>query len=426
MTISQILSIANIAIGALFMLCYSYQVVYIIVSFFKKSKVYPESEVKHRFAFVVSARNEENVIGQLCDCIRLQDYPRELIDIHVVADNCTDSTAKVAEAHGAIVYERFNEKLIGKGYAMTELFAHIKSTVGYDAYDGYIVVDADNILEPDYVKEMNNCFSDGNRLIIGYRNSKNYGDNWISAGYALWFMRESRQLNSVRGNLGVSCEIKGTGFLVHKDIIKRQDGWAQHLLIEDVQFTVDNVLMGEKVAYCDKAILYDEQPKSFKVSWRQRRRWCRGYIQILKRYSGKLLKAFFTGKGFSNYDMMMAMSPAFFISLAAVIINAAAIVGILIFETAAFGDAMLSVALMMLGSYLLFAIPVALFTVISEWKRIHASTFKKIMSVITFPIFMATYIPIAAASLFGKVEWKPIKHNPVGDDSEVKMPDNKG
>ena len=416
MRITEILNITNISIGALFMLCYAYQVFYIIVSFFKKAKTFPESEKKHRFAFVVSARNEENVIGQLCDCVRDQDYPAELVDVFVVADNCTDATARVAEEHGAIVYVRNNTELIGKGYAMGELFEHIRSTVGFDAYDGYIVVDADNILERDYVKEMNKCFSAGNRLIVGYRNSKNYGDNWISSGYAIWFLRESRYLNAVRSNLGVTSEIKGTGFLVHKDIIKRQDGWIHDLLIEDVQFTIENVLLGERVEYCDTAILYDEQPTSFKTSWWQRKRWCRGYLQILRRYTKKLIGAFLSGKGFSNYDMLMAMSPAFFISMGAAVINIVALAAILIFETAAFGSAVLSTLLMLASSYLLFAIPVALFTVISEWKRIHTTTAKKLWSVVTFPVFMATYIPIAAASLFGKVEWKPIKHNPVEEE----------
>lgn len=415
---TEVISIINIVIGALFMLCYSYQVFYIIVSFFKRAKTFPDTDVYHRFAFVISARNEENVIGQLCDCINSQDYPEGLIDIYIVADNCTDGTAEVARTHGAHVYERFNDSLIGKGYAMTELFDHIKSTVGFDAYDGYIVVDADNILENNYVCEMNKCFSAGNRLIIGYRNSKNYGDNWISAGYALWFMRESRYLNAVRSNLGVTSEIKGTGFLVHRDIIKRQGGWIHQLMIEDVQFTVENVLLGERAEYCDTAILYDEQPTDFMTSWWQRKRWCRGYLQILRRYTFKLLGAFFKGRGFSNYDMLMAMSPAFFISVAATVINIVCLVLVLILEPAAFGSAILSVALMLLGSYLLFAIPVGLFTVISEWKRIRTTTFKKIWSVFTFPIFMATYIPIAAASLFGKVEWKPIKHNPVEKENK--------
>lgn len=421
--VTQILNILNIVIGALFMLCYAYQVVFIVISLIKKPRSYKETENLHKYAFLISARNEENVIDQLCDCIRAQDYPEELIDIYVVADNCTDDTNGVARDHGAIVYERFNKQFVGKGYALSALLDHINDTVGYDAYDGYFVVDADNILEPDYVREMNKCFDEGERLVIGYRNSKNYGDNWISSGYSLWFLRESRQLNGVRSVLRTSSEIKGTGFLIHKDIIKRQGGWIHHLLIEDVQFTIENVLQGEKVAYCDTAILYDEQPTDFMTSWWQRKRWCRGYLQILKRYTFKLIGAFFKGKGFSNYDMLMAMSPAFFISVAAVAVNILGLILTLILDPHAFFGSLLSSVVLGVGSYLLFAL-VALITVLTENKRIHATTWQKISSVLTFPIFMATYIPIAAASLFSGTDWKPVKHNRVDSDSKVSVPEH--
>ncbi len=412
--IGQILSILNIIFGSLFMICYAYQVVFLVISLFKKVKKYPETERLHKYAFVISARNEEGVIGQLCDSIKAQEYPEELVDIYVVADNCDDDTAVLARKHGAIVYERSNRELVGKGYALSELFEHIGKSVGFDAYDGYIIVDADNILNKKYVYEMNKCFDTGARLITSYRNSKNYGDNWISSGYSLWFLRESRQLNAVRTNLGTTCEIHGTGFLISKDIIKKQGGWIHHLMIEDVQFTVENVLRGEKAVYCHDAVLYDEQPTSFVASWWQRKRWCRGYLQILRRYGARLIGAFLRGRGFSNFDMIMSMCPAFFITVAAAVVNIAAMIMILIFDINAFLPAIMSSVVMGAASYFIFAL-IGFIAVATEWKRIHTSTFKKIWSAITFPIFMATYIPIAAASLFSGTDWKPIEHHPVGD-----------
>ncbi len=416
--ISQILNILNIVFGAIFMLCYSYQLVFIIISLIKKPKKYPETEKMHRYAFIISARNEESVISQLCDSIKHQNYPEELIGIYVVADNCTDRTAEIAREHGAIVYERFNEELRGKGYALSELFGYIKDTVGFELYDGYIIVDADNILDKSYVREMNKCFSTGARLITSYRNSKNYGDNWISSGYSLWFLRETTQLNAVRTGFGTNCEIHGTGFLVSKEIIKRQGGWIHHMMIEDVQFTIENVLLGERAVHCNDAIFYDEQPTSFKTSWYQRKRWCRGYLQILRCYGLKLAGAFLRGKGFSNFDMIMSMCPAFFISVIAVSVNILAIILNLIFEFENFLPALMSSLLIGSGSYLLF-LAVGLITISTEWNKIHTSSAKKIWSAITFPIFMATYVPIVAASMFSGTDWKPIEHHPVSEDSEL-------
>ncbi len=75
----------------------------------------------HRFAVLVAARNEEAVIGQLIESIQMQDYPSELVDVYVVADNCDDSTASVAREKGAFVYERFNKVHVGKGYAFSHM-----------------------------------------------------------------------------------------------------------------------------------------------------------------------------------------------------------------------------------------------------------------------------------------------------------------
>ena len=430
----EIIGIINWIIAIFFTVCYSYQMFYIAVSLAEKApflrwmfkkrhqKLTPTEIKKTRYGILIAARNEEKVIGQLIDSIKAQDYPAELIDIFVMADNCTDSTKATAEAAGAIVYERFNKELVGKGYALNLLLKNIARDFP-EKHDAFLVFDADNILEPNYITEMNKTYSAGYEVATSYRNSKNYGDNWISSGYSLWFLRESRQLNGVRSVLRTSSEIKGTGFLIHKDIIKRQGGWIHHLLIEDVQFTIENVLQGEKVAYCDTAILYDEQPTDFMTSWWQRKRWCRGYLQILKRYTFKLIGAFFKGKGFSNYDMLMAMSPAFFISVAAVAVNILGLILTLILDPHAFFGSLLSSVVLGAGSYLLFAL-VALITVLTENKRIHATTWQKISSVLTFPIFMATYIPIAAASLFSGTDWKPIKHNRVDSDSKVSVPEH--
>ena len=93
---------------------------------------------------MISARNEEKVIGHLLQSIKACDYPSELVDIYVIADNCTDATAKIAADNGAIVYHRFNQKLIGKGYALNELYSHIVDLRGAEYYDGFFVFDADN------------------------------------------------------------------------------------------------------------------------------------------------------------------------------------------------------------------------------------------------------------------------------------------
>ena len=413
----MLINVINYAIAVIFCVCYAYQFVYLAVPFIKRSKRSGET-VLHRYAVLISARNEEAVIGNLLESISAQRYPKDLITVFVCADNCTDRTAEIAAEAGAIVFERFNTRKIGKGYALDYLLRCIARNYDGGEFDGYFVFDADNVLEPDYIYEMNRTFCEGYNIVTGYRNSKNYGDNWISAGYSLWFLRESQYLNRSRYLLGTSAAVSGTGFMFSRSILERTGGWKYYLLTEDIEFTIDSVIAGEKIGYCENAVLYDEQPIDFKQSVRQRLRWARGYIQVFCGYGAGLIRGIFSKKFFSCYDMTMAILPAMFLSLASVIVNAATVV-------LNFGDPEVwtgvlgSLAQSALNVYLTFIL-IGGVTLITEWRKIHVKAHKKVLYLFTFPLFMLTYIPISVAALFVNVEWKPITHRRCANLREIK------
>lgn len=413
-----ILTMINWFISIFFFLCYTYQIFYIVVALIKKPKKF-ETQKLNKYAVLISARNEENVIVHLIDSIKAQDYPSDLIDIHIIADNCTDRTATVSKNAGAIVYERFNKEKVGKGYALDFLFEQIFSIYGKEYYDGYFIFDADNLLEPDYITEMNKVFSSGYKIVTSYRNSKNYEKNWISAGYALWFLREARHLNNPRMILGTSAAVSGTGFMFHRDIINATNGWKYFLLTEDIEFTISNVLKGEKVGYCHTAMLYDEQPETFRQSWTQRLRWAKGYFQVFHKFGVKLLRGVCTKKFFSCYDMTMTIMPALFLTIICFIVNAVMISVAAVTKDPSLPQLLYSLWEMVRNAYgMLFF--VGLVTGITEWKNIKCSAPKKILYFFTFPIFMFTYIPISLTALFKKVEWKPIKHTVSVSINEMK------
>ena len=396
----------NAVIMALFFVCYSYQFFYVAVALLKRKKFTCRNE-NHRIAVLIAARNEENVIGQLLDSIHAQkNYPMDHVDIYVGADNCTDDTARVARERGAIVFERHDTVHVGKGYVLNEMLKRIKRP-GRKHYDAYLVLDADNILDPNFISEIEKVYSSGFEIVTCYRNSKNYGDNWISAGYALWFLRESRYLNHARFLLGTSCAVSGTGFLFSRRVLEETGPWPFHLLTEDIQFSVDQVTRGRKIAFCPDAVLYDEQPTTFRQSWNQRLRWSKGYLQVFRGYGAKLLRGA-AGGSFSCYDMAAAIMPAFVLSATAIVCNVtAAILGAVHGEDLTI--ALWSVGQMLLNMYLTLFVLGAI-TTVTEWKRIHTKAVKKVLYAFTFPLFMFTYIPISFAALFSKGEWKPIEH----------------
>ena len=128
-----------------------------------------------RYAVLIAARNESAVIAQLLESIRQQDYPQDLLDIYVVADNCTDGTASIAREHGARCLSGRTRCRWARATPWAFLLEHIREEYPQERYDGYFVFDADNLLDPHYVTEMNKVFSNGNRAVTGYRNTKNLG-----------------------------------------------------------------------------------------------------------------------------------------------------------------------------------------------------------------------------------------------------------
>lgn len=405
----------NFIIMCLFFACYVYQFVYIPIAWLPRKKETLHAPM-HRFAVLIAARNEEAVIGKLIDSIKAQSYPGRLVKIFVAADNCTDATAEAARSHGAEVYERYDMTRRGKGYALDFLLREIKLR-GHGRFDGYIVLDADNVLDRDFILHMNETFSAGHDIVTCYRSSKNYGDNWISAGYALWFLRESRYLNSARARLGSSCGVSGTGFLFSQAVLDAQGGgWPFHLLTEDIEFTIDNVTRGMKVGYCPDAIAYDEQPISFRQSWAQRLRWSRGYLQVFKKYGRALISGIFSGS-FSCYDMAMSIMPAAVLTGLSIVVNlGAALVNVLYYHE--WGVLGVSALQTLVNLYLTLFI-IGAITTATEWKSIHCEPAKKIFYVFTFPLFMLSYVPIVIHSLFVTPEWTHIDHTRTLDVQQI-------
>lgn len=400
----------NTVVFILFTAMYIYQYYYIIVVLLKNKNVKSKGKnIMNKFAVIVSARNESDVIEEFIHTVDLQDYPSDLIDVYVIADNCSDDTAQKARIAGAHVYERFDNKKVGKGYALDFLFKILRSKK--TKYDGYFIFDADNLLSRNYISEMNKVFNRKYKIVTSYRNSKNYDSNWISAGYSLWFLRESKYLNYARMLLNNSCAVSGTGFLISSEIIDKNNGWKYHLLTEDIEFTIDSIINGEKIGYCNSACFYDEQPTSFKDSWNQRMRWSKGFYQVFFKYGYNLFKSIFKNKDFSCYDMFMTISPMMLISIVMILFNSSIFLYSLISND--FQTSKLAIGYVLsyfLNTYLMMYL-LGLLTTITEWNRIQCKGYKKIFYTFTFPIFMFTYMPISICSIFKKVEWKQIKHN---------------
>ena len=247
-----------------------YQFVISITSLIKFKEKPMLTDKKHRFIIALPANNEESVIGNLIKSLKMQDYDKSLFDIYVIADNCTDKTAEVARENGVIVYERFDETKKTKGYALNWFLDKMKDKK--DDYDALLVFDADNVVDKNFLNVMNKKLCQGEVLVQGYRDIKNPTDTWVSGGYAIFYWTMNRLYHLARYNMGLSPLINGTAFMVKWDMLI-DEGWNTKTLTEDIEFALINISKGVKLGWAKDAIVYDEQPLTFKQSWKQRERW---------------------------------------------------------------------------------------------------------------------------------------------------------
>ena len=356
----------------------------------------------HKFMAIIPAHNEEDVVVNLIESLKHQNYPKELLDIYVIADNCTDRTAELAKEAGAIVYERFDPEKKTKGYAMQWFLAQkIEENADYDAF---CVFDADNIVDKEFINNMNKKLCQGEEVVQGYRDIKNPTDNWITSGYAIFYWTMNRFYHLARYNLGLSPLINGTGFMVKFDVIK-PEGWNTKTLTEDIEFSLKNIIKGKKLGWAVDAKVYDEQPLGFVQSWKQRTRWTVGHIQCIKEYTKPLAIAVKENKTMMNFDgllYILGSIPMFILTLVLLLVNSVMFLG----------EGMTMVELV--DSYVRYLIPTFFFPIVTA-VIIMALDKRPIKPMIKglacYPLFLGSWILINFKCLFKRdTTWEKIKH----------------
>lgn len=373
----------------------------------------------HRFMAIIPAHNEEAVVGNLIESLKNQNYNKDLYDIYVIADNCTDRTAQVAREAGAIVYERFDPDKKTKGYALDWFLQQkIKENAPYDAL---CVFDADNIVDKDFIKNMNKKLCQGEDVVQGYRDIKNPTDSWITAGYALFYWTMHRFYHLARYNIGLSPLLNGTGFMVRFDVIK-PEGWKTVTLTEDIEFSLQRIIKGKKLGWATDAIVYDEQPVGFKQSWSQRSRWTVGHIQCIKEYTKQLGIAIKENKTMMNLDgflYIIGSIPMFIITIVLLLTNFLMYVGNAITQF----DLVINILRYLIPTFL-FPIATSAFTMWLDKRPIKPM----IKGLLCYPLFMGSWLLINFKCLFKRqTKWEKIDHvrnikiNDVANYNETKL-----
>ena len=390
-----------------------YQVLVGLFAFIGKDNGKETENKQYKYALVVAAHNEQDVIGETIDSLKNIDYDKDLYDVFVVADNCNDNTANICREHGAIVYERTSEDKRGKGYALNWMFSKIFE-MG-DKYDILCVFDADNIIHPDFLKNINRKFNRGYKAVQGYINTKNPNDSWITASYAMSFWSINMVYQTARSNLGLSNQICGTGFGVRTDVIKEY-GWSATCLAEDMEFTMQLNMNNIPVGWAYDAVVYDEKPLTLAQSAKQRTRWMQGHADVASRFFMPLMKKAFKERNIIPFDCAMYLTQPYFLiaGLAVLIVST---LQIFFPELKVWFLTSLSLPPIVWNVLIVFQF---FYTPFVLWWDNRLNN-KMLMYYIPYMIFTYTWMPIAVVGVLrkNKKEWSHTKHTRTMSLSEI-------
>lgn len=379
------------------------------IGIFKKKKEKVLVDKKNNFAVIIAARNEEAVIANLIKSLKKQNYPKEHYEIYVIVNNCTDNTEEEARKAGAKVIV-CTEKVKSKGEVLKFTFNKLKKEKDIDAY---VIFDADNLVHRDFLSKMNDSLNIGYSVVQGFRDTKNVSDNWLSCSYAIMYYIQNLFLNKSRYNLGKSSFINGTGFVIKKELIDK-NGYDPKTVTEDIEFVAMCAINGEKIAFNDEAITYDEQVNKFIPSLKQRKRWSIGTMECLRGYFTELIKAGFKNRRFECFDIII-----FYLSIVVHVIgNLApifAILGLFInFKSLTIGYFISTLAIS-LCSYVIGVVLRAFLL-----KKYNKSIKDNIGGILFFDLFILSWAPVNFVCLFlKKCNWESIKHDRNIDIEEV-------
>lgn len=388
----------NAAVNAFFLIFKLLSLYFLAVSLFClcRRKKPAASAGQRRFAILIAARNEESCIAGLIESLQAQRYPRELFDIWVLPNNCTDHTAEAAQRAGARIME-MPSSVRSKGAALQ--YAADTLLRGQQHYDAFRVFDADNEADPAFLAEMNQALS-RSAIVKSRILAKNRMQAGISACYEIYFCTANRFLNRAREALGLSARVIGTGFSIRRDLLEALGGFPCRTLAEDAELYAACLSHGVRIGYCESAVTYDEEPVTWRASLVQRRRWMSGIMQVSRLTLPKLFRNFLRRPSLNRLDGMLQLAFPFLQALTPFFTLAAFLAGSISLQ---------SLPVSLLSAYA-GSLAVAAAALVLE-KRLD---FRLTGGILLYPVFMACFLPLQTLALFKtQTVWHEIRHSGV-------------
>ena len=258
-----------VVVGATVAYRWTFLIAYLVRGRRKPAAV--DSPIRHRFAVLIPAHDEELLIGDLIGSIRAAAYPQERIAIHVIADNCTDRTAAIARGLSAIVHERHDLRERGKGQAL----AWGLKQFDLGELDAVAIIDADNLVDREFFGAMNRELIHGARVLQGYDGLSNPEQTVLTRLIAVTSVMKNLLFYGGKAALGWSILLMGTGIVIRCEVLKAF-GWRARSIAEDLEQSFTLRENGERIRFVADARVYAQEAANLRQGYAQRQRWSSG------------------------------------------------------------------------------------------------------------------------------------------------------
>ncbi|WP_298829545.1 glycosyltransferase family 2 protein [uncultured Piscinibacter sp.] len=246
----------------------------------------PRSSRRMKFDIVVPAHDEAAVIGAVVASLKRLDWPEDGYRVLVVADNCSDDTAALARAAGAVVLERHDAERRGKGHALE--FGFAASRRDARAY-AVVVVDADTEISPNLLEAFAGRIEAGAKAVQAHYGVLNAQASWRTRLMAIALSCFHRVRSRGRERLGLSCGLRGNGWCVTHRLL-REVPYRAYSLAEDIEYGIDLALAGHRIHHADEARVDALMVSGGAAAATQRQRWEDGRRQLIRTRLGPLLR----------------------------------------------------------------------------------------------------------------------------------------
>ena len=396
-----------------------YRLIYIFYGF-KKPKKFKDTDKKGKYAILIAARDESEVIGGLLKSIKNQTYDKNFFDVYVVTETEDDPTNKIVERYGYNYFVRKDlENKHTKGFALDEVVKDIYSK--NLKYDAFFIIDADNTIAENYLEEMNKAYQSGVEVGMSYKNVTNINDNWVSCCSALLFSNVNTFQNKAKTRISKTMLISGTGLYISSKVMDKFRGFPFTTLTED--YELSNYLASHKIKvdYVETTDVYVQQPVKLATVNKQRTRWVRGFLDV----NGKLIREERANASKRNKFVYLGYRLAIIpniIFIATMILYILTLIGISIAALAMQDYHSLQIAAWWLFGFLLsYQILLMIYTglqFLAERNHLHISKKNIFMALLLNPFFINLFIPQAIVALFSKnLGWKKIERTKMDIES---------